>query len=317
MLMLVGSGVKQTVHREIVDVNILRSSRTLLKPYHLRIAKSINCLMSPIRFLLEIPGIMLERKLRISGEPIIFKDWAGYLYWQYPNDKVRFNWRRKSVSDANHIIRYILKNVRAGWTCIDIGAHVGSVSIPLWSKVGPAGQVISVEADPSNADRIRANLKLNNFPEDYVINVAIADKTGILPLHCYPESNGWQTLGTPTFAKDYESFVIDVPAISFEEFAEICKIQSADFVKIDVEGAEILVLNGMRPFLKEKRIKCVVFEVNQLMLEGMDSDVSQLFSFWKEFDYEIWRLGDDGTPVAIEESWPSSLTADCIAFPCA
>ena len=82
-----------------------------------------------------------------------------------------------------------------------------------------------------------------------------------------------------------------------------------------MNGAEILVLNGMRRFLKEKRIKCVVFEVNQLMLEGMNSDVSQLFSFWKEFDYELWRLDDDGTPAAIEGSWPSNLIADCIAFP--
>ena len=298
---------------EMHNVKFCQSLPTLCRAIIMRF---VNSLMSPVRFLTEIPGIVLELRLKIGRKPIIFKDWVGNRYWQYPNhNNIRHNWKRKSVTDASHIVQYILDNVQPGWTCVDIGANIGAVSVPLWSRVGPGGSVISIEADPSDVDKIKANLKLNGCPEDYVVNVAIADKKGVMQLRVYPECNGWQTLGNPSFAKNYESYVIDVPVINFDEFADTYKIKTADFMKIDVEGAEILVLSGMRSFLREKKIACLVFEVNHLMLEGMNSNVRQLMSFWKDFDYELWRLADDGIPVAIEGSWPSNLIGDCIAFP--
>lgn len=279
------------------------------------VRKIINSFTKPNHLLSEIQCSYLELKLKIGQKPIIFTDWARNLYWQYPNDNIRYNWKRKSVTDAKHIVRYIFDNVKRGWICVDIGANIGAVSIPLWSKVGSTGSVYSVEPDPSNIDKIKSNLKLNNFPRDSVVNIAISDKKGVMPLRIYPDFNGWQTFGNPSFAKEYKSYVIEVPVISFEEFMETCKIKSVDFVKIDVEGAEILVLNGMRSFLSEKSIGSLVFEVNHLMLEGMNSNVSDLFSFWEEFDYELWRLADDGTLVAIEETWPNNIIGDCIAFP--
>ena len=319
MLMQVGNYAIPQSHsiREIgfLKMQNVKFCQSLSKLCRAIIVKFVNRLMSPVRFLTEIPGIVLELRLKIGRKPVIFKDWAGQRYWQYPNDNVRYNWKRKSVTDANHIVQYILDNVKPGWTCVDIGANIGAVSVPLWSKVGPSGMVISVEADPINIDKIKANLKLNSCPEDYVANVAIADKKGVMQLRVYPECNGWQTLGNPSFAKNYESYIIDIPAIDFVELADTYKITTVDFIKIDVEGAEILVLDGMRSFLSEKKIACLVFEVNHLMLEGMNSNVRQLMSFWEDFDYELWRLADDGTPVAIEGSWPSNLIGDCIAFP--
>ena len=228
---------------------------------------------------------------------------------------IRFNWKRGSVTDAKHIVRYVLEHVQPGWTCVDLGANVGAVSIPLWKKVGPDGRVISVEADPSNIARIRANLNLNNCPEGSVVNVAIANRKGTVQLRCYPAANGWQTLGNPSFAKDYQSFVIDVPAITFYELAESYGLESVDFVKIDVEGAEILVLAGMESFLRDKRIGCVIFEVNHLMLEGMGHTVSELLSFWDNLDYDLWRLNEDGITTPISNGWPDGLVGDCVALP--
>ncbi len=276
---------------------------------------AVHYLGAPVRFLQELPGVLLEWRVNRTGHPIIFRDWVGNRYWRYPGDKIRSNWKSKSTTDSNHVMRYILNNVIPGATCVDIGAHIGSMSVCLWSKVGPTGKVISVEADPDNVIRLKANLRLNKCPDNLVVSAAMTDKMGNAKLRCYPQSRGWQTLGDPPFARGYESFLVEVPTISFEHLAERYELASVDLVKIDVEGAEICVLSGMQRFLREKRIKCIIFEVNYLMLAGMNRAVSELMQVWNEFDYQLWRLAGDGRPIPIDGSWPDNLVGDCVAFP--
>ncbi len=263
---------------------------------------------------MELPGTLLEYKVNTSGNPIVFKDWLGNKFWQYPGDKIRLMHRRKSVTDSKNVINYIINNVPQGSICIDIGADIGSISVVFWSKVGSSGKVISVEADPRKIDKIKANLELNSYSQDYAINVAISEREEIRQLRCYPKSTGWNTFGNPSFAKNHSSFLIDVKTISFEQLAVMYKLESMDIVKIDTEGAELLILSGMRHFLENKKIAKVIFEVNYLMLEGMNSNVSELMSYWKDFDYELWRIADNGKLLEIKDSWPSNLVGDCIAI---
>jgi FkbM family methyltransferase len=247
---------------------------------------------------------------------VILTDWAGYDYWQNRGDSIRCNWKRNSATDSTGVVQYILKHAKPGWTCVDIGAHIGAVSVPLWSKAVPAGRVISVEADPRNVERIKANLSLNGYSQDYVVNAALTDTKGTAQLRCYEGINGWQTLGNPSFAASHRSFLIEVPAMSFSDLVEMFDLESIDLVKIDVEGAEPLVVNGMVGFLQEKRIGRVIFEVNYLMLEGLGKTVSELLSPWDDFGYELWQLAEDGSLAAIRDQWPSNLIGDCVASPC-
>lgn len=261
-------------------------------------------------------GLMVERWVNLTHNSLEFTDWLGFHYQLLPGDEIGVYWKRQSVTDATHIIRFMLKNITEGPTCIDIGSHIGGVSVPMWSKVCLTGKVISVEADPRNIERIKANLRLNGYPQDCVVNAAITDKKEIVQLRCYEGINGWQTLGNPSFAASYRSFLIEVPAMTFCDLVENYGLGSVDLVKIDVEGAELLVLGGMTHFLKEKRIGCVIFEVNHLMLEGFGKTVSELISFWDDFDYDLWRLAPDGSLVEIQNQWPNNLIGDCVAFPC-
>jgi len=252
-------------------------------------------------------------KITLTGKPIIIKDWNGVSFWQYKGDKIRFNLKRKSVTDAQNVIKYIAANVQKGWTCVDIGANIGAVSVYLWKYAGNKGNVYSIEADPNNIERIKNNLKINDFPSNQIIAAAIADQSGTIKLRCYPGRNGWQTIGNPSFASKFESHVIEVPAITFEKFVSDKGFNNIDLIKIDVEGAELLVLNGMKKMLEEKRILRIIFEVNPLMLEGMNKSVYDLFSFWDEFDYNLYLLNESGK-LEIFNQWPENLVGDCIAI---
>lgn len=258
----------------------------------------------------------LELRLKVTGKPIPIQDWAGYRFWQYPGDRIKFNIMRKSVVDSVHIARYIHRNVTPGSVCVDIGANIGAITIPFWSRSIPGGKVISVEADPRNIPRIKANLRLNEYSDDHVVNVAIADRNDTMQLRCYPPGyNGWQTLGNPKFSQGYDSFTVNIKAVTFRDLVATHQLERIDFVKIDVEGAELLVLDGMTSFLKAKAIGCVIFEVNYLTLEGFSRTVSDLMSFWTAFDYQLLRLDSDGSPVPLSGEWPETLIGDCIALP--
>ena len=267
------------------------------------------------RYYREFVGKIFELGVNITHKPIIFQDPSGFFFRLEKGDQIATYYQRGSVSGSSDLQKYISNsNLQLGSTCIDIGCRVGTVSLPMWKKVGKSGIVISVDADPLNIEKIKMNFSLNGFPSKYVYHAAISNRIGFSQLRCYKGINGWQTLGDPTFASAYENYSIEVPTIIFSDLMEYFNLESADLVKIDVEGAEPMVLSGMVRFLQEKRIKCVIFEVNHLMLEGLGKTVDDLMCIWDNYDYDLYRLLSDGTLFKLSNKWPEKLIGDCIAL---
>jgi len=259
-------------------------------------------------------GKIVELGVNFRQQPIVFQDRNGFRFQLLPGDEISSYWKRRSVTDSINVVDFILENIKKDSVCIDIGSHIGGISIPLLYMSGLDGKVISVDADPHNVERIKTNLEINDYPKN-VKHAALTDKKGVVQLICYVGINGWQTLGNPHFAEGYKSSLIEVPAISFSDLMEEFGLESVDFVKIDVEGAEPMVFCGMAEFLKQKRIGCVIFEVNHLTLEGFGKTVDDLMSFWNNYDYELWRLGSEGSLEPITDKWPENCIGDCVALP--
>ncbi|MFL5958798.1 MAG: FkbM family methyltransferase [Gaiellaceae bacterium] len=141
--------------------------------------------------------------------------------------------------------------VEPGWSCADVGAHVGNITETLVRLVGSRGRVVAFEAHPTNALELRARFRRARPVE--VVNAAVGDGTADrLALYAgrHDNSTEWNVLGhdvegTPT------RLVLEVPAVSLD--AWYSPGEPLDFVKIDVEGAEGFVLAGMRRLLREER----------------------------------------------------------------
>ena len=141
--------------------------------------------------------------------------------------------------------------VQPGWTCADVGAHVGNITETLVRLVGKRGRVVAFEAHPTNADHLRARFKRARVVE--VVNAAVGDGTtdrvGLFAGR-HDHSTEWNVLGHDVEGVPTRQ-VLEVPAVSLD--AWFSPGQSLEFVKIDVEGAEGLVLAGMRRVLREAR----------------------------------------------------------------
>jgi FkbM family methyltransferase len=145
----------------------------------------------------------------------------------------------------------VQKYLRPGMTFYDLGANIGFFSLIAARLVGPAGRVISFEADPEIAARLRANLAYNKFDHATVEQKAV-----------------WSVPKTVSFVRgdvktspdrglghvevDHSPFAtsIAVEAVSLDHY--IAMHPAPDFLKCDVEGAELAVFQGAARLLREK-----------------------------------------------------------------
>jgi FkbM family methyltransferase len=125
---------------------------------------------------------------------------------------------------------------------IDIGAGVGEETIVLSKLVGPTGKVLAVEAHPVTFKTLALNIQKNKLDNVILINKAISDASGRLFIQNVENSlankvtTSNDTRGEGTF---------DVDAITFDELIEIHELDKVDFVKVNIEGAEQLLIKGL------------------------------------------------------------------------
>jgi FkbM family methyltransferase len=146
------------------------------------------------------------------------------------------------------LARYLLPAM----TFYDLGANIGFFSLLGARLVGTTGLVYSFEADPEIAARLRGNLAFNNFLQTKVEQKAVWSETTTVSFervdaNTSPDRGlGHVSSGGATTAQ-----TITVEAVSLDEY--VTNHAAPDFVKCDVEGAEVAVFQGAARLLKEAR----------------------------------------------------------------
>ena len=182
--------------------------------------------------------------------------------------------------------------VRQGMCVWDIGANLGIMSVFAASKVGNRGAVYALEADPYYANQIfSSSEKLSDaYQPINVLCAAIADRTGVLDFGVARRGHARNRL--IDYADD--SFQVEarkmVPALKGDELLEAWR--APDFIKMDVEGAELDVLGGCDTLLAKIR---PVFYI-EVSPENQQS-VSKLF---RRYDYAIFYLCGDGSETPVD-----------------
>ena len=149
---------------------------------------------------------------------------------------------------------------------LDVGGHQGIFTILASRLVGPRGRVIAVEAFPDNARRLRANIERNNAGNVHLVEAAAAEKEGRAELHVNILVSGGQSLIFDN--ADYRG-TITVPLKTVDGILQELGIAHVDLVKIDVEGAAQLVLDGAPGLLSSKPRLVMEIEGDQSQLPSM------------------------------------------------
>lgn len=128
---------------------------------------------------------------------------------------------------------------------LDIGANIGAYALCVAAFSGRDARIVAVEPQPDVFDRLSYNIAQNPFHTIKAVACAVADKAGELTLFIDPRNRGESSLrivGTNEGAR------ITVPAVTLLQLLRSEGLTRIDAVKLDVEGAEDLILE---PFLRE------------------------------------------------------------------
>ena len=184
-------------------------------------------------------------------------------------------------------INFINNYLSEGMTVIDIGAHIGLLSVIMAKKVKPTGNVYSFEPTPSTFKLLEKTIGLNDLSEVISPNqAAVADKKGTTFFYVTDiEAHNSNSLSDNK--RDYgNEHKIEVQLVSVDEFAAEKMLQKIDFIKIDAEGAEYSVLRGCENTLKKDKPK-MILALHPSSITNFGNNLAQIWDFLESFGYSV------------------------------
>lgn len=134
---------------------------------------------------------------------------------------------------------------REGFRFIDIGANIGAYSLFVAAEAGPGARILAVEPQPEIFSRLTYNIAQNPFGSVKAVACALADKPGELTLFLDPSNRGESSV---RILRSSIGSTVRVPATTLLALMENEGYDRLDAIKLDVEGAEDLILE---PFLRD------------------------------------------------------------------
>jgi FkbM family methyltransferase len=193
--------------------------------------------------------------------------------------RMKIDWQRHRSFLAGTwepaVVNAVTKVVKPGSYAVDIGAHIGFYTLLLAKLVGRRGRVLAFEPLPWNFSVLAENIKINDCKQVNLINKAVLDRRCELTANMYNEG---PLPGSVSFSTADQMDLTRVEAVSLDDILQNDG-QAVEFLKVDVEGAELLVLKGAARTI-EKNHPAIVIEVHHFESSPDDSPVILQLSEW-------------------------------------
>lgn len=181
----------------------------------------------------------------------------GCFVLKYPEFSLRFYKNPFSELVLEGSGYFLRRNVQSGDVIVDAGTYEGALTILMAMKTGPNGKVIAFEPDPCSASRLKANIALNNLENIAVVEKALWDDHG---------KASWENLGQPDARATSESSLADahhVALTTLDQALGELGVSAIDFLKMDIEGAELRALRGAKTTLTRSRAHVAIASYHQ------------------------------------------------------
>jgi len=188
--------------------------------------------------------------------------------------------------DETAVIRNML---RPADTVLDVGAHIGYYSLLAAERVGPTGVVHAFEPVEENLATLLSSARLNGYQNIVGRCAGVSDKSGGSITVTAPI--GAPSPGSASMWRrvDERTVSYSAPTVGLDDYVAEHRIDRIAFLKMDVEGAEPLVLRGADRLLRRPDGPAVLCEINPAWLQLAGSSGEAIVAFLKERGYTIHR----------------------------
>lgn len=201
----------------------------------------------------------------------------------------------KSHDSEIRLAKFLMNTLKSGDTLFDVGAHFGYFSLLGSKLVGEKGMVFSFEASQSTFEILKENTQQEANIE--ILNRAVSNEKGTLNFYEFPVLySEYNSLEIDQF-KNADWYQTNKPekraieAISLDDFLKQKSI-APKVIKIDVEGAEYMVISGAVELLKSQSPKVVIEFLHSIRHNEAHLKAKQLLN---ELGYESFSIENDGT----------------------
>jgi FkbM family methyltransferase len=181
--------------------------------------------------------------------------------------------------------RWVKRLLRRGMTAVDVGANVGYYSALAAECVGPTGKVIAFEPNPSAFERLRGWIESNALAHAKCFQIAISNAPGRLALYIPPPSEHHNNANLISGGVGGSSVI--VPVQTLDSMLETLAIDRVDFLKVDVEGFELRVMQGAERSVEAGKIRAILAEFHPVTLSRGGTSTEELLRWLQDRGFQL------------------------------
>jgi len=183
-----------------------------------------------------------------------------------------------------HVRNLYCSLLKEGMIVADVGASTGYYTLLASKIVGSTGSVLSFEPEPHRFRELVDNVRINKCNNVKPFKLAVSDKEGETE---FEQVNALGS-GCVVKAKKNAKKRTRVKTTTLDSF----KI-GVDLVKIDVEGAELEVLKGMKKILAKGKVK-IICEVHPKKPSSLGYSTKEIEDLLRQYNYDVYLIGEKG-----------------------
>jgi FkbM family methyltransferase len=201
----------------------------------------------------------------------------------FPNDAIAQH-IKKGQRWEDHFSKVVREFVKPGDTVLDCGANFGYNSVVLGKRLDNQGLLVAFEPQRIIYQQLNGNLILNNIFNAITYNAAIGAVNSTVTMRHVDYNQPWVNIGDTSVGEGGE----EVAVIKLDDL----ELEAANFMKVDVQGYELFLLQGAETVLKTYQPDLFI-EIEPHQLEKFNTAPDQIITYLKDLGYSIYRINNE------------------------